>query len=193
MKLSSVALLISTLLAVVACTAATGPTDQPTSSGETGRPTSGPEDVSRFFTIVEVGVGSQAYVTLVNYTDGPATLDALFLCQAKGCVNLPDVVVEPDGVARIAVGDGAGLENVVMTGANLDLPPSDGEIAIYASEDLGQAENIRAYLQWGSTPHELTRVAVETGIWLETAYAPTGPGATRLWKTNDGLWVWDPG
>ena len=156
-------------------------------------PSSNAADVSRYFSIEEIGLGPNGYVTLLNYTDASASLDTLYLCHASRCADLPDVVVGPGEIARIAVGDGAGLEKVAMMGAGLDLPPLDGEIAVYASKDVRNSNDVRAYLEWGSTPHELTTVAIEAGLWLEGSYAPSGPNATRLWKTDGNLWVWDPG
>ena len=148
-------------------------------------------DVSFYFLIDEVGLGPQGYITLRNFTDVAASLDAVFLCQATGCVDLPDVTVVPNETVRIAVGDGAGLENVVMTRASLDLPPTDGEVAVYGSEDINDPAEMRYYVQWGSTPHELTDIAVEAELSGTSTYAPSGPTATRLWKNEGGVWEWD--
>jgi hypothetical protein len=158
-------------------------------------PSSSPSRVdsgaSRFFAIDEVGLGPDGYITLLNYTDVAASLDELYLCQPPTCVDLPDVVVEPGEVARIAVGDGAGLDDVAMTDAPLALEPADGEIAIYESEDVSDPTKIHAYLEWGSTPHEATRVAIEAGLWRDGSYAPSSPDATRLYQTDANLWVFD--
>jgi hypothetical protein len=171
----------------------------PSSSGITLNPSFLPDpssdasDVSRYFSIEEVGLGPDGYVTLRNYTEVPASLASVYLCQADRCIDLPDVNVEPGAVARIAVGEGGGLEYVVVRNADLDLPPADGEVGVFRSDDVTDSGGIRSYLQWGSTPHEMTNTAVDAGLWLPTAYAPTGPNATRLWKTEANLWVWDPG
>ena len=132
-------------------------------------------------------------MTLRNYTDVPGSLDALYLCQTSGCADLPDTVVEPGGLARIAVGDGTGVDEVVMTGAIIELTPADGEFGLYVSEDIRDTADLRAYLQWGLTPHALTEVADAAGLWRKSGFAPSGPAATRLWKTEANLWVWDPG
>lgn len=158
-------------------------------------PSSSPNRVdsgaSRYFAIDEVGLGPNGYITLLNYTDVAASLDELYLCQPPTCVDLPDVVVDPGDVARITVGDGVGLDDVALTDAPLTLRPTDGEIAIYESEDVSDAAKIRAYLEWGSTPHEATRVAIEAGLWREGSYAPSSPDATRLYQTDANLWVFD--
>jgi hypothetical protein len=146
---------------------------------------------SRFFAIDEIGLGPEGYVTLLNFTDVAASLDEVFLCQPPACVDLPDVVINPGGVARIAVGDGAGLDEVAMTDAPLTLSPTDGEIAIFDSPDVSDSATIYAYLEWGSTPHEATSVAIEAGLWQEGSYAPSSPDATRLYRTDANLWVFD--
>ncbi len=170
-----------------------GSTASPSPSDPTSGRTPGPQDATWSFAIAEVGLGADGYVTLLNYTSIAGSLDALFLCQAGGCVDLPDAVVEPGAVARIAVGGGEGLEAVVLTGVDLELTPADGEIGLYVSDDVQETADLRAYLQWGLTPHALTEVADRAGLWRKAGFAPSGPNATRLWKTEANLWVWDPG
>jgi hypothetical protein len=153
--------------------------------------TPGEGDVSSYFSIEEVGLGENGYITLRNYTDVSASLDKVFLCQAQACVDLPDVVIGPGEIARVAVGDGAGLEDVVVKNAALQLTPADGEVAVYRGDDRRDPGSMRYYVQWGSTPHELTDVAITAGLSGSTTFAPSGPNATRLWKTEGGQWVWD--
>ncbi len=195
MQRSTLMAMSAALLVAAACSTTVSPSLSASPAAQTAAPvgSSDASDVSRFFAIEEVGLGSDGYVTLRNYTEATASLDTLFLCQAETCVDLPDVVVGPGEIARIALGDGTGLEDVAMTGADLVLTPADGEVAIFHSRDVTDVSEIRAYLQWGSTPHELTALAVEAGLWIATGYAPTAAHATRLWKTEANLWVWDPG
>lgn len=188
MTRSLAALMAAALLFALGCNPITrSPTPSATSVTGPGG------DVSWYFAIEEVGLGPDGYVTLINYTDQPADLDKVYLCQADGCVDLPAAVVAPGDVVRVAVGDGAGLENVVMNGAKLDLPPADGEVAVYGAPTPRDAKAMRSYIQWGKTPHDLTQLADDVGLWRISGWAPSGPNATRLWKTTDGLWVWDPG
>jgi len=192
MKRPVLAVIAPFMLAAAACGGSLldGSPGSPTGAAA---PSSPAGDTTRFFAIEEIGLGAEGYVTLTNYTDQPASLDPGYLCQSDGCVDLPDVVVEPGAVARIAVGDGAGLDAVALTGASLDLTPSDGEVGLYGSTDFRDPKALRSYIQWGSTPHDLTEVAVEAGLWQVTGYAPSAAHATRLRKTEANLWVWDPG
>ena len=89
------------------------------------------------FAINEVGLGPDGYITLTNFTDQPASLGGLFLCQGAKCFELPNTEVAPGKTVRIAVGNGDGLDGVIASGATIgELRPSDGEIALYASKKL---------------------------------------------------------
>jgi len=146
-----------------------------------------------FFAIYEVGLGPEGYISLTNFTDVAVSTSGLTLCQGSDCFELPDVEVAAGEVARVAVGDGARIDGVIATEATLgELRPSDGEIAIYASQDYDDPRAMLAYLQWGSTPHGLTSVAVEAGLWFETSYAPSSANATRLYRIPEsGLWLFE--
>jgi hypothetical protein len=182
------------LLLAVAC----GDDDNPSSSGE---PTpSGSVIVTSStvcpdngfqFEINEVGLGDDGYVQLRNYTDTEASLAGLFLCQPPKCVELPDVKIGKESNAIVALGDGGDRDGVVVKDAELTLSNSDGELALFAGNDVSNSGQIRSYLQWGSSPHEGTGVAIEAGLWIEGSYAPTSPSAKRLYRNADGLWLFD--
>jgi len=144
------------------------------------------------FAIDEVGVGPDGYVALTNFTDQPASLGGLFLCQGAKCFALPDVTVAPKATVRVASGNGAGLDGVVATGATFgELRPSDGEVALYASQNVKDPKAMLVYLEWGSTPHEGTQVAIDAGLWIKGSYAPSVKNATRLFRQDTGLWLFD--
>jgi hypothetical protein len=146
-----------------------------------------------FFAINEVGLGPNGFVALTNFTDVPASLGGLVLCQGSQCFELPDVVVEAGQTVRIAAGDGAGHDGVVATRATLgELRPSDGEIALVTLPELDDPGAMLVYFQWGSTPHELTQRAIDAGLWVEGGYGPTSDNATRLFKVPEtGLWLFE--
>jgi hypothetical protein len=144
------------------------------------------------FAINEVGLGQDGYVSLTNFTGQPASLSGLFLCQGSSCFELPETDVPADSTVRVAIGDGSELENVVATGAAVGgLQSSDGEIGLYASPNITDPDALLAYLQWGSTPHQNTGTAVQAGLWIEGAFAPSSNQAKRLYRTEGGLWLFD--
>jgi hypothetical protein len=146
-----------------------------------------------FFAINEVGLGPNGFVALTNFTDSPASLAGLYLCQGSECFELPQAVVDAGKTVRIAVGDGAGHEGVVATRATLgELRPSDGEIALLASPKPDDPQAMLVYFQWGSTPHDLTQTAIDAGLWLEGGYGPSSENASRLFKVAEsGLWLFE--
>jgi hypothetical protein len=149
--------------------------------------------VGTFFAINEVGLGPDGFVALTNFTEVPASLAGLYLCQGSDCFELPDVVVEAGQTVRIAAGDGAGHENVVAKGGAVgDLRPPDGEIALYEAAEAGGPGQMTVYFQWGSTPHDLTQTAIDAGLWVEGGYGPSSQNATRLFKVPEsGLWLFE--
>ena len=182
-----ITIIVLIMFVLIGCTAGS-PTETSTPN-VTATPRSGS---GTLFAIDEVGLGPEGYVSLTNFTDQPANFGGLFLCQGAKCFELPSVEVAPGATARVAVGDGAGLEGVVATGATIgELRPSDGEIALYASRKSEDPKAILAYLEWGSTPHDNTQVAIDAGLWIKGAFAPSSTNATRIFHNEGGLWLFD--
>lgn len=154
--------------------------------GGSGRPA----DSSYVFTIAEVGLGPDGWVRLENFSSESASLKGLFLCQPPECFEMPDVEVAGGESAYIAASDENDLESVAGTWTEMALTPSDGELGIYASESTDDPDEVRSYLQWGSSPHTGTETAIEAGFWVE-GYAPSSENATRLFQNEGGLWLFD--
>lgn len=147
-----------------------------------------------FFTFDEVGLGPDGYATLTNFTGGPQSLAGYYLCQEGKCFALPAVDVGGKKSVGVAVGDGDGIEDVIATDATIGkLRSSDGELALYASDDFDDPNAMQAYVEWGSTPHERTPLAIKAGLWLKGSYAPTAPNAVRLYRSRGGLWLFETG
>ena len=146
-----------------------------------------------YFSINEVGLGPNGFVALTNFTDVPASLAGLYLCQEDSCFELPDTVIEAGETVRVAVSNGNGIENVVAKNATLgELRSSDGEVALLASTRLNDPNEILVYFQWGSTPHKITQTAIDAGLWVKGGYGPSSENAIRLFKVPEsGLWLFE--
>jgi hypothetical protein len=176
----------------VACRGENSPGEAtPLSSPPEVEPANVSSGTGSFFAINEVGLGPDGFVALTNFTDIPASLAGLYLCQGSNCFQLPDEEVAPDSTVRIAVGEGAGHEAVVATHATLgELRPSDGEIALLTSPEPDDPGAMLVYFQWGSTPHDLTQRAIDAGLWVDGGYGPSSQNATLLFKVEEtGLWL----
>jgi hypothetical protein len=195
MKRTFYLLFLGLFLIMVSACAGVNPTDAPSASpASTGAaPARASSRTGTFFAINEVGLGPNGFVALTNFTDAPASLAGLHLCQGAECFELPDGVVNAGETVRIAVGDGSGVEGVVATRATLgELRPSDGEIALVASPELADPQAMLVYFQWGSTPHDLTQLAIDAGLWVEGGYGPSSKNASRLFKVAEsGLWLFE--
>jgi hypothetical protein len=198
MKLSIIFILV--FLILTACAKVAEPKEasaippaSPSVTTATPGPLSQRKQIGSFFAINEVGLGPESFVALTNFTDVPVSLEGLYLCQGSACAALPGEVVEGGKTVRVVAGAGQGLEDVIATHTAFgELRPADGEMALFTSEDTSDAKSLLVYLQWGSTPHELTALAVEYGLWRETSYAPCGPNGTRLFRVEEsGLWLWE--
>lgn len=179
------------LLMIAACTNTNQVEDFTTRTAAPSVPAKSSSNVGTYFTIKEVGLGPNGYVSLTNFTDVPASLAGLYLCQASDCFELPEVVVGAGETVRVASGDGSGIEAVVATEATFgELRPTDGEIALYSSRTLDDPQEMVIYFQWGSTPHDLTQTAIDAGLWVQGGYGPSSQNATRLFKVEEsGLWL----
>jgi len=187
------ALLISTGLAV-ALAGCEGGDSSGNGNSHTTTISSSPspiEDDGRFFVIDEVGFGPDGYVSLTNFTEAQGSLAGLFVCQPPKCAALPDADVSPGKTVLLAVGGGENLDRVVASDLRLGLSPDDGEVGLYASTDVEEPLDVRAYVEWGSTPHEGTPVAVEAGLWLEGSFVESSENATRIYRTEGGEWEFD--
>ena len=146
-----------------------------------------------FLAVYEIGLGPNGYIALINFTNVPSTTKGQYLCQESECFTLPDAIIEAGGRVKIAVGEGDGLENVIATKATIgELKPSDGEVALFSSDDYTDPAALLDYVQWGSTPHAFTQLAVDAGLWIITGYAPTTPNAIRLYVNEEtNGWIFE--
>jgi len=71
----------------------------------------------------------------------------------------------------------AGGEEIVLSATNLT-NPNDGELGLYISNSggFGNADNIIAYLEWGSPGHGRSGIAIGKGIWDGNAVASFSTG-----------------
>lgn len=165
---------------------ASGSPDATFIPGESGRPA----DSTYVFTIASVGLGPDGYVELRNFSSVAASLKGLFLCQPPECFELPDVEVAAGESAFVAASERTDLPSVATTWPEMTLSPADGELGIYVSEETDDRNAVRAYMQWGSSPHNGTETAIEAGFWVE-GFAPSSENATRLFQNEGGLWLFD--
>lgn len=118
-----------------------------------------PEDAVALDQLVIVGVdfGDDGFVSVQNRASTDADVNGIYICQFPEYTDLGGVV--------------AG--GVIAAGATVEVPASvvgglvfeGGEAALYANaNDFGSADNIFAYVQWGSGGAR-AEVAAAANIW----------------------------
>lgn len=151
--------------------------------------------VQTYLDIDRVGVGEDAWVSLGNFTDVPVQIGGLHLCQGSNCEELPERIVEPGENVYVVVSGDPALDGLAMIDdAGLgELRPSDGELSLFSRPDFDDPSALVLFLEWGSTPHEHTDLALEAGLWVEGAFAPSTDRATELFRQETGLWLFREG
>lgn len=107
---------------------------------------------------------------IANVGGAAASTDGMFVCQRPTYVPLEGGELAPGETTEVALSD---------LGATAD----DGEIGLYLTGDFSNADDIVSYVEWGSSGHGRSSVAVAAGLWEEGA-ALEG-GASAIVATTD--------
>lgn len=140
-------------------------------------PETGDDDaLAPHFAITQVVFGEGGYVVITNVGGSAGSIGGYALCQRPSYLNLPDVELLPFESVWVAAGDGSLLtatpakEVIPANGALGSFDRADGEVALYSTPDFASADAIRSYVEWGSSGHGRSSVAVEAGLWAEGAF-----------------------
>ncbi len=194
-----VSLLVSLALLAAACSTATPEPITPTSTTSTGAPsssttdgpgtttTSGTEATTTTqaatsggaqFVISSVSFGTGRMVVITNIGDETGNLAGHFLCQRPAYWAFPDLEVPVGQSVAVSAGGSVFLPPpgalVIDESAGIgQLVASDGEVALYDSNSFGSSDSILSYVEWGSSGHPRSSVAVNAGIWPAGGFVET--------------------
>ncbi len=118
--------------------------------------------------IVQVGFDTsfqEGWVLLQNTGNTPWNLTGHYLCQRPSYFALPDVTIPAGDIYWVNVGVANDVPGVGANGAVGSFDPDGGEVGLYSSNSFGDANAILSYVEWGSTGHGRSSVAVAAGIW----------------------------
>ncbi len=203
-------------LIVAACGGAATPTTQaatPTTAAkaetttaapepETTQPaptTTQPEEVSGpQFVISSLSLGENGMVVITNIGTEAGSLSGYYLCQRPNYFAIPAVDLEPGQSAAISTGGNVFLpppgaiavEQIATIGP---LSPTSGEVGLYSSSNFNSAPDIVSYVEWGSSGHGRSGVAIQAGIWPANSFVETSEDtilltANTLPATDPSLW-----
>lgn len=136
-------------------------------------------------------------IVITNVGDVTGNLAGHFLCQRPAYFAIPDVEVPPGQFVAISTGgtvfqpppDAITIDQVATIGT---LRPGDGEVGLYDSGNFGASTDILSYVEWGSSGHGRSSVAVKAGIWsdgfVQTADDSVSISANTLPATEAAHW-----
>jgi hypothetical protein len=174
---------LPTLAPETSTTSTTTATAAPTSS-TSPTTTSPPEDGGPpVFALTRIGFGLTPQVVVTNVGAGPGNIGGYWLSKGTGAFEIPRTPLAPG--ESIAVGVGEVLPDVASSGLRLgDLEPAGGEMALYRTGSFDVASEIVDYVEWGSSGHNRSDVAVEAGIWPQGGVVRVRPLAIGLLATS---------
>jgi Secretion system C-terminal sorting domain len=118
-------------------------------------------------------------VELKNIGDAAQNVSSYYLCdfpayQQIGTSNIifGNVMMQP--------GDILVINNVFSMSAN------DGELGLYATPSYSSSAAIRDYVEWGSTGHTRSTVAVAAGIWTTGDFVPAFTAGSSIEYDGSG-------
>ncbi len=149
--------------------AATTATTQATATTATTQATATTATSTGGLQIVQVGFDTSfqdGWVLLQNTGSAPVSLNGHFLCQRPSYFALPDVTIPAGDIFWVGVGGPVDAEPTVGANGGMgSFDPGGGEVGLYSSGSFGDANAILSYVEWGSTGHGRSSVAVDAGIW----------------------------
>ncbi|MCZ6567539.1 MAG: hypothetical protein O6923_04480 [Actinobacteria bacterium] len=143
-----------------------------TTSAAVEATTSTPSPSGAHFVLTSVSLGDGGMIVITNVGDATGNLAGHFLCQRPAYFAIPDVEVPPGQFVAISTGgtvfqpppDAITIDQVATIGT---LSPGDGEVGLYDSGNFGASTDILSYVEWGSSGHGRSSVAVKAGIWSD--------------------------
>ena len=146
------------------------------------------------FVISRVVFGDAGYVSITNVGDGAGNLEGWQLCQRPAYFGIGPVDVAAGETVHVATGSAPDLPGTVIesNGRLGQFGAGGGEIGLYVDSSFGSASSIRSYVEWGSSNHGRSSVAVAAGIWTEGGFVPSEgvPGLAAMIDVPTGPDDW---
>ncbi len=126
--------------------------------------------------IDEIVFAGGPYLIISNRGTGVGSTSGYWICQFPSYYELPAVELQPGEKLAVPLGTDPvpELAGVVVT-VDVSEPlgvisPLDGELGLYSANMFNSPDAIEAYVEWGTTGHARSNVAVAAGIWQEGGF-----------------------
>lgn len=126
-------------------------------------------------------------VEILNVSNNTIDVSGFWFCQFpdyQGIGNLIDIC---GGDLLLDPGEILAIETTLI-----NFNSADGELGLYSEFGFDDPDNILDYVEWGSTGHERSSVAVNASIWTDGDFAPawTSGNALQYDGTGDSSTDW---
>ncbi len=118
-------------------------------------------------------------VELKNIGTTTVDVSSYWLCDFPSYQQISNSNIQC-GNMSMAAGEILTVDNFNVVAAN------DGEMGLYSSDSFGSSSAILDYVEWGSTGHQRSSVAVAAGIWTTGDFAPAFGTGESLAYDGDG-------
>jgi hypothetical protein len=149
----------------------TSTTASPESTTSVPAPTTTASGGSPVIRVDEIVFAGGPYVVISNRGTGAGSTDGYWICQFPSYFPLPAVELLPGEKLAIALGVDP-VPELVGVVATVDaaspignVTPAGGEFGLYSDNVFNSADAIVDYIEWGTSGHARSGVAVEAGIW----------------------------
>jgi len=119
-------------------------------------------------------------IELKNIGLAPQNISGWWLCRFPTYVLVDDLIIVCGDDLIIDPGEILTLQTGILLSAD------DGEMALYIDDGFGNSNSIVDYVEWGSTGHQRSSVAVAAGIWTTGDFVPDWTGAASIEYDGEG-------
>ncbi len=127
-----------------------------------------------------VGESSQIF-DIKNIGSDTVDVSDYWICKGPGqYFRIGDIVLECGTFNTImAPGD--------VNGLNIGVSNTDGELGLYNTDDFTNSDAIIHYVEWGSTGHPRSSVAVAAGLWTTGDFVPAITAGESIYYDEEGI------
>ncbi len=148
------------------------------------------------FVIGSVVFGDEGTIEVGNLGPDTGDLTGFWIAMHPYYLELPSTILAPGKALIVSLAEDADPEFVIPAAGLLPtLKSGSGEIGLYEGGDFGDPEAIIDYVEWGSTGHVRSTVAIEAGLWPEDQAIVVDESVTGLTagdRSEPGPEGWTP-
>jgi hypothetical protein len=133
------------------------------------------------FVIGSVVFGEGGTIEVGNLGPDAGDLSGFWIAIHPYYMEIPSTIIAPGKAIIVSIEEEADPELVITAAGLLPvLTSASGEIGLYSSGGFGDPDAIVDYVEWGSTGHVRSNVAIEAGLWPEDEAIVTDGSVTGL-------------